>query len=60
MSVKDLLFATGSSTSIEIYDIDSLLWEGTVNEINFLDDVPYGDYEVSTIGVSEGILQIHI
>jgi hypothetical protein len=60
MSVNDLLIVTGSGTAIEIYDYNSLLWEGSEDEIDF-SDVPYGDYEVCGVGVTEdSVLQIHI
>ena len=60
MEIKDLLFVTEENTKVEIYDVNSLLWDGVVDMVDFLNDVPYGDYEVCSVGVSGGILQIHI
>lgn len=60
MSVKDLFFVTGSDTTVEIYDSDTLLWYGNVDEIDFVYNVPCGDYEVSNISVVGNVLQIHI
>lgn len=60
MDVKDLLFVTEEETKIEICDINDALWEGTVDEIDFLTDIPYGHYEVSKIEIIGSTLKIHI
>jgi hypothetical protein len=65
MEVSDLLFVTESDVDLEIRESDeyqNLLWEGTVGEINFSDDIPYGNYEICRVAVDEkrSILQIFI
>lgn len=60
MEVKDLLFVTNGETKVEIRDNSSTLWEGAVDEIDFLMDIPYGHYEISNVEIIGGTLQIHI
>jgi hypothetical protein len=60
MEVKDLLFVTEENTKVEICDLTEVLWEGTVDEIDFVGSVPYGHYEISNVTIRENTLQIYI
>ena len=65
IKVKDLLYTTGGSTKVVIYNIKTNqyeeLWSGIVDDIDF-NNVPYGDsiIEHLTLLEEESTLQIHI
>ena len=65
IKVKDLLYTTGGSTKVIIYNIKTNqyeeLWKGIVDDIDF-NKVPYGDSVVEhlTVVTGEDVLQIHI